>query len=264
MPWVIELRVVSLPATASMMTKKPNSSSESFSPSMSAWISVVTMSSVGFLPRSSAIGHRVHDQFHRRLRGIDVGVLGVLAAGHLVGPAEQLVAVVLWNAEQAGDGLQRKLARHLLDEVAAALGGRGLGDVLGTLGEFLLQPSDGPWRETAGDDLAQPGVVRRVHVEHDAALQLDLLTFHLRRPNRDRTVQPAGEDVVALGHLFDIGVLGDDPVAVVLEATRSVGHVHPVNRLGLTQLGQLLDGQPGKVDVGVEEVEVGRNDWGVP
>ena len=55
MPWVIELRVVSFPATESMMTKKPNSSSESFSPSMSAWIKVVTMSSVGFLPRSSAI-----------------------------------------------------------------------------------------------------------------------------------------------------------------------------------------------------------------
>ena len=36
MPWVMELRVVSLPATASMTTKKPNSSSESFSPSMSA------------------------------------------------------------------------------------------------------------------------------------------------------------------------------------------------------------------------------------
>ena len=77
MPWVIELRVVSLPATASMMTKKPNSSSESFSPSMSASIRVVTMSSVGFLPRSVGHRHRVHDQFHRRLRGIDVGVLGV-------------------------------------------------------------------------------------------------------------------------------------------------------------------------------------------
>ena len=52
---MIELRVVSLPATESMITKKPNSSSDSFSPSMSAWISVVTMSSVGFLPRSSAM-----------------------------------------------------------------------------------------------------------------------------------------------------------------------------------------------------------------
>ena len=50
MPWVMELRVVSLPATASITTKKPNSSSESFSPSISASISVVTMSSVGFLP----------------------------------------------------------------------------------------------------------------------------------------------------------------------------------------------------------------------
>ncbi|SIF18334.1 Uncharacterised protein [Mycobacteroides abscessus subsp. abscessus] len=49
MPWVIELREVSLPATASMITKKPNSSSESLpSPSTSALISVVTMSSPGF------------------------------------------------------------------------------------------------------------------------------------------------------------------------------------------------------------------------
>ena len=55
MPWVIELRVVSLPATASITTKKPNSSSDSFSPSMSASISLVTMSSVGFLALSSAI-----------------------------------------------------------------------------------------------------------------------------------------------------------------------------------------------------------------
>ncbi|SKS84664.1 Uncharacterised protein [Mycobacteroides abscessus subsp. abscessus] len=38
-----------MPATASMITKKPNSSSESLpSPSTSALISVVTMSSPGF------------------------------------------------------------------------------------------------------------------------------------------------------------------------------------------------------------------------
>ena len=145
MPWVIELRVVSLPATASMITKKPNSSSESFSPSMSAWISVRDDVVGRVLAPLLGHRHRVHDQFHRGLRGIDVGVLGVLAAGHLVGPAEQLVAVLLRHAEQAGDGLQRQLARHLLDEVAGALGGRGLGDVLRALREFLLQPSDGAW-----------------------------------------------------------------------------------------------------------------------
>ena len=54
MPWVIELRVVSLPATASRMTKNPNSSSVSFSPSMSALISAVTMSP-GVRPR--VLGH---------------------------------------------------------------------------------------------------------------------------------------------------------------------------------------------------------------
>ena len=131
------------------------------------------------------------------MRRIDVGELGVLAAGHLVGPAEQLVAVVLRHAEQAGDGLQRQLARHLLDEVAAALGGRGLGDVLGALRELLLQPSDRARGESAGDDLAQPGVVRRVHVEHDAALQVDRVARHLLRPGRDGAVLPAGEDVAA-------------------------------------------------------------------
>jgi hypothetical protein len=42
----------------------------------------------------------------------------VVARGHLVGPPEQLVAVVLRNAEQIGDGLQWQFAGHLLDEVA--------------------------------------------------------------------------------------------------------------------------------------------------
>ena len=55
MPWVIALRVVSLPATARMMTKKPNSSSVSPRPSLSACTSLVTMSSSGLALRSAAI-----------------------------------------------------------------------------------------------------------------------------------------------------------------------------------------------------------------
>ena len=77
------------------------------------------------------------------MRGVDVGELRVFPGSHLVRPAEQLVAVLLRHAEQAGDGLQRQLARHLLDEVAAALRRGGLDDVLGALGELLLQPADG-------------------------------------------------------------------------------------------------------------------------
>ena len=55
MPWVMALRVVSLPATASIITKYPNSSSPSAWPSISALISLVTMSSAGHLRRSSAM-----------------------------------------------------------------------------------------------------------------------------------------------------------------------------------------------------------------
>ncbi len=84
MPWVIELRVVSLPATASMTTKKPNSSSESFSPSMSASTSWVTMSSAGFLLRSSAIVMAYVISSSDDMRRVDVGVLRVLTGGHLI------------------------------------------------------------------------------------------------------------------------------------------------------------------------------------
>ena len=139
MPWVIELRVVSLPATASMTTKKPNSSSESFWPSTSASISVVTMSSAGFLRPLVGQLHGVHDQFasttspgrRRRTRGPSPPIIWL-------DQSEQLVAVLLRHAEQAGDGLQRQLAGHLLDEVAGALGRGGLGDVLGALAELVL------------------------------------------------------------------------------------------------------------------------------
>jgi len=55
MPCEIALRVVSLPATASRITKKPNSSADRLSPSTCAWVSLVTMSSRGHRRRSSAI-----------------------------------------------------------------------------------------------------------------------------------------------------------------------------------------------------------------
>ena len=196
------------------------------------------------------------------MRGIDVGVLGVLARGHLVGPAEELVPVLLGYAEQPGDRLQRQLARHLLDEVAGPLGSGGLGDLLRAGAELLLEPSDGARGETAGDDLAKPGVLRRVHVQQDGLLQIDRVAGHPLRPRRDRAVRRAAEDVVALGHLFDVGMLGHEPIAFVAEPSGTAGHVDPVDRLGLAELGELLDGQTLEVQGRVEEVEVGRNGAG--
>lgn len=70
---------------------------------------------------------------------VRVLVLRIVVAHHLVGPVEQLAAVLLWHPEQFGDRLQRQLGSHLLDEVATA-GLLGLVDnSLGPLDQRLAQ-----------------------------------------------------------------------------------------------------------------------------
>ena len=125
MPWVIELRVVSLPATVSVTTNIPNSASVSW-PSASESISVLTMSSPGSsaLRAANCMAYQINSPVD--CQRVVLGELGVVAADHLVGPVEQLVAVLQRNAEQPGDGLQRQLAGDLEDEVAATRP-RGLG-----------------------------------------------------------------------------------------------------------------------------------------
>jgi hypothetical protein len=108
------------------------------------------------------------------------------------------------------------------------------------------------------DDLARPGVMRRVYVEHDVALQFDLLELRLLRPDWDGPVLPAGEDVAATRHLLDVRMLGDEPVALIPETARSAGNVDPVDGLGLTKLGELRHGHTREANVRVEEVEVSR------
>ena len=120
MPWVIELRVVSLPATASRSTKNPNSSGVSCSPSI------------------SAVHELGHDVVPRAQRGVPrpcscctpsisaaaisgcTSYSGSSYADHLVGPVEDLVPVLLRHAEQLGDRLEGQLAGDVGDEVAAA------------------------------------------------------------------------------------------------------------------------------------------------
>ena len=122
MPWVIELRVVSLPATVRVTTNIPNSASVSW-PSASASISVVTMSSPGSsaLRAANCMAYQINSPVEPQR--VVLGELGIVVADHLVGPVEQLVAVLQRNAEQSGDRLQRQLAGDLEDEVAGALVG---------------------------------------------------------------------------------------------------------------------------------------------
>ena len=110
MPCVIELRVVSLPATASVTTNMPNSASERRWPSASAWISVVTMSSPGFSRFRAANCMAYHINSPADGQRVVVREFRVVAADHLVGPVEQFVAVLLRHPEQPGDRLQRQLA----------------------------------------------------------------------------------------------------------------------------------------------------------
>ena len=262
MPWVIELRVVSLPATASRMTKKPNSSSESLCPSTSASISLVTMSSPGFLRPVGGHLHGVHDQFDRGGHRVVAGELRILVADHLVGPVEQLHAVFLRHTHQPGDGLQRQLARHLFDEVAGTFGGGGRDDLPGALVEVVAQPLDRPRGEAAGDDLAQVGVLRGVHVEQHELARLELLADRALAIARQGGVLQAGEHVAAQRDLFDVLVLGHHPEAAVVEPADADGLLVPPDRRGPPQLGQFLDRQPLGVDVRVGEIEPGQADSG--
>ena len=167
------------------------------------------MSSVGFLPRSSAIA------IAYMISSIDDCAGSTSAYSGSSPPVISLDQRNSLSRSSCGTPSRPAMAcsgsSHETCSTKSPLtrGGGVLGDVLGALCELLLQPTDGARGEAAGDDLAQPGVVRGVHVEHDAALQFDVLARHFLGPGRDRAVLPAGEDVAATRHLLDVGVLGE-------------------------------------------------------
>ena len=108
------------PASSSM--NMSNSSSESCSPSISALISLVTMSSRGSAAPllRQVVGVRV-ERGRRLVRALGAALeLGVVDADHRVRPLEEEVAVLLGHAHDLGDRLQRELGREVDDEVARA------------------------------------------------------------------------------------------------------------------------------------------------
>jgi hypothetical protein len=101
-------------------------------------------------------------------------------------------------------------------------------------------------------------VVRSVHVQHDKPLHVDAVARHVVGEAGNDAILVAGEDVAAQRHLFDVLVLGDRPVAPVVEAAPLARRLlDPADGLRLAQLGELLDGQTLDVDVGIKEVEPG-------
>ena len=117
----------------------------------------------------------VHEHLDLGLEHLLLGhrVLGVLGADHAVAPLEDLVAVLARHADELGDHLEGQLGGDVDDEVALALRRaprRGCWSVSSRMCGSSWPIIRG--REAAVDELAVPGVVRRVHEEHEVAAGL--------------------------------------------------------------------------------------------
>ena len=112
-----------------------------------------------------------HGRARRRVELGRGGVVGVLVADHPVGPVEQQPAVLLGDAEHVGQGEQRQVGGNVLGEVAfaARAGEHAVADGPGVTPDAVFQPGDRPRRERPAEQPPQPGVLRRVHVEHHPA-----------------------------------------------------------------------------------------------
>src|SRR5690606_30537971 len=84
---------------------------------------------------------------------------------------------------------------------------------------------------------------------------VDGLAGHVLRPDRDRAVRRAAEDVAAPRDLLDVAVLGYYPVAFVAETAGATRHVNPVNGLGLAQFSEFCDRQTLEVQFCIEGIE---------
>ena len=137
-------------------------------------------------------------------------------------------------------------------------GGLG-GDALCALVEFGAQPLDGARREAARDDLAQPGVLGASIMIIDEPAGLDLPARRRHRCSAARPSSRRREHVAAQRHLADVAVLAHHPVAAVAETARRPGgcSFHQIGAAA-SHLGELLGRQPLRVDVGIGEVESGR------
>lgn len=169
------------------------------------------------------------------------------------------MAVPLRHAHQLGDRLERQLGRDLGDEVAlAALAPRLVDDPRGPLLERAAQAVDHARGEAAGDDLAQPGVLRRVHVQEQArALEVELLGAEGLVEPDDRAVGVGGEQLVVARDLLDVRVPADHPEAVVVEPGAPARLRVPPGPPGAAERGELGERDPLGQQVGAGEVEVG-------
>ena len=104
--------------------------------------------------------------FISRMRGAhlrrDEGVDRVDDLGELVGPGLQPGPVLLGDAEQLADHVDRQRGEDRLEQVDGAVVADLADQLVGDLRDPRLDALDGPRRERPGHEPAQPGVVGRV------------------------------------------------------------------------------------------------------
>ena len=136
----------------------------------------------------------------------------VLRGDDRLGPAVELVAVLLGHAEVVRDDHRRQRLEQFGDDVAAAVGAQPLDALDDELAHLGLDGLDLPRREAARDQLAELGVHRRVLHDHRRVVgEADQFEFAVvdRQPLRRR------ERLVIAGGGPDVGVPGQHVVVVV-------------------------------------------------
>ena len=162
------------------------------------------------------------------------------------------MAVIPWHAEDVGQDEQRHLGGDVLQEVDLALLADGIdnGTCMRLDGRLELT-AEHLGREGAIDDLAQFGVLRRVHVEHHPAQDR-----HIRwlRVAQEAGSQPGRELVGVSGDMRDLGMPEHRPEAGPAGERARLGFVDPDDRRLAPHLREQAVRNAVLEGVGVSEV----------
>ena len=214
--WLMRFRVVSFPATISVMKKRLSSASLSRSPSISAFTSSVMMSSRGFgaTVGRDLVAHHVH--LHRRgvRAAVDLLVVGVVpAADEVVRQRDHPRPHLGLEADHLADDLHGHLGGDLLDELRLALLAHVVDDLGGAPLDVLDELRDHPRREALRHQPPVAEVLGRVHHEDREAEAGQRL---LVGGGDERAAQLRAEGGAVVAHRLHVVVLGERPEAGVV------------------------------------------------
>ena len=206
--------------------------------------------------RALLLSPRAGIREHLRERGDErfrvASVFGVVESDEPVRPAVEQVAVIPWDAEDVGQDEQRHLGGDVLQEVDLSLLADGIDNgARMRLDGRLELTAEHLGREGAIDDLAQLGVLRRVHVEHHPAQDR-----HIRRLRvaQEAGSQPRRELVGVSGDMRDLGMPEHRPEAGPAGERARLGFVDPDDRRLAPHLREQAVRNAVLEGVGVSEV----------